>query len=122
MQSRPLKHTSFNRRLQAWMLVCVLLGAQLWAVWHSVAHVQTLQGVSVKASAEGRMAPWGHEDDGGWLCRALDHALAADLLVPDCKVEVTNSAAVFDERAQPSGVLCLYESRYSARAPPALTA
>ena len=120
--SGPLEHTSFNRRLQAWMLVCVLLGAQLWAVWHSVAHAQTLQGVSVKASAEGRMAPWGHEDDGGWLCRALDHALAADLLVSGYLVEVATHHPVFEQRALPAGAPCLYESRYSARAPPALTA
>ena len=104
------------------MLVCVLLGAQLWAVWHSVAHAQTLQGVSVKASAEGRMAPWGHEDDGGWLCRALDHALAADLLVPGYLAEVATHHPVFEQRALPVGAPCLYESRYSARAPPALTA
>ena len=120
--SCPLKHTPFNRRLQAWMLACILLCAQLWGVWHSIAHAQTLQGVSATASMDGRLTPWGHEEDSSWICRALDHALAADLLVSGYLVQVATHHPVFEQRAQPADAPWLYESRYSARAPPALTA
>lgn len=120
--SRPLKYTLFNRRLQAWTLACILLCAQLWGVWHSVAHAQTLQGVSATASVDGQLTAWGHEEDSSWICRALDHALAADLLVPGYLVDVATHHPVFEQRALPAGAPCLYESCYSARAPPALTA
>lgn len=93
---------SLHRRLQVWLMVGVLLGAQMMAAWHGVAHANRLgaafnvasaQSQSIALQSDAQAAPaeyslstWGHEEEGSWRCRALDHALSADAWVPDCPV------------------------------------
>ena len=119
LPATPLRHRAF-----AWLLALLLLGAQALAAFHGIAHAQRLMSVSGAQThaptevAEASALAWGHDDDGGWRCRTMDHTLGADLLVGDTSISCALQAP--DGRVQPllSRLSGLRIAAYGARAPP----
>lgn len=127
MPTAPRPPTPFARRLQAWLVVGALLGAQMLAAWHAIAHTHRLKGPAAQASAaawpvtavvHAHTVSWGHDDDGSWRCLAWDHALAADGLVSDGALSVPQALAADAFAAPRLQTTRLQAHHYSARAPP----
>ena len=127
MRAAPRVPTPFHRRLFVWLWVGALLGAQMLAAWHAIAHSQRLKGpkaqgasvaMSLTPAAQAQPFTWGHEDDGNWRCLALDHALAADGVVSDGTVSVAQGMDADVCVTAGYRAFRLDAHLYSARAPP----
>ena len=124
MRPRALPATLQRHRGLAWLLALLLLGAQVLAAVHGIAHAHRLIPSSIaQADATGPVANaspsgWGHDDDGGWRCRALDHSLGADLLLEAAATPCALLQPCGVAIGHPQTVTVAQGTAYAARAPP----